>query len=343
MYDWVSDYDVEVQYPGGGDWQPMDFESAAGPKSAYFERVDSHASPPGGDYTFRVARKTGDGNVATLIDTISGPILDPPDEDSFRPSMKNPVNENIHAVFDNIKIDGVLYDDFTGIADIGGLDGDKWGTVNCPDAAVANEALEFDIGDKVGMYDCSVPVADPGAKTSIEADIAVLAASSKPDARISWTAFNIEGRDVIAGISVDSGVARCWVAERVNHSDFMSLNFLKKEDIKSVGVGQTVTASISWDGAKLVFTADGVAKTYAPSGTPVAPDNPSMTVGAENQLVAGHHHPDLCLGPGPRGQHLPGPNLQSLPDQDHLEGGCRSPGILHAAARHSVSQRHISV
>ena len=64
------------------------------------------------------------------------------------------------------------------------------------------------------------------------------------------------------------------VSELIREDGFDYYNVLAHDDLMVVSPGQTVTASISWDGSALTFGADGNQTTYTPQGTVKPPTNP---------------------------------------------------------------------
>ena len=111
-------------------------------------------------------------NRSTLIRSIS------PDETSITPSN---IDHYIMATFDNIYVNGVLYENFN-IANINQLDPSKWKWPS--QAAIVDDKLQFDLHDFVGRGHGGIAFTHIQPITSVQADttvtIALLTAVPEP-------------------------------------------------------------------------------------------------------------------------------------------------------------------
>ena len=201
-----------------------------------------------------------------MVDNLVVAPLDPPDVSTLSPSS---ADEYITAYFDNVKVNGVLFDDFDSYTDISNLDQDKW---NPPPASASIESGRVKItqADMVGGWSGSLGLKDPGSANSIQADITVSSISpNAAKARVFGYFFSNGNGDVFAQVSVKKDRVYYDVFELLV-GDSLTLNPIGGGDLMSVTPGQTVTASIAWDGTALTFDADGNVATFTPTG-PVYP------------------------------------------------------------------------
>jgi len=125
-YDGVADggssHTVTVTYPNGMS-QHLWFVEKRDPNSAIYELWDSDIPQPidtgtySGDYVYRVMDPNGDWSEAT--DELFIDLVDVADETTFAPGFGTP--HSITALFDDVGVNGSLYDDFES-----GFDGGKW-------------------------------------------------------------------------------------------------------------------------------------------------------------------------------------------------------------------------
>ena len=99
---------LSVTLPGG-DSIPLQFDVSEAANTVAYYAWDNNP-PASGQYSFTVTDP--DGNAGTLVEDFTYNPLDIPDADSLTPSNKNPVSEYITATYDNIEVNGSLYDDF---------------------------------------------------------------------------------------------------------------------------------------------------------------------------------------------------------------------------------------
>ena len=242
-----SSHHVTVTTPNNNVWN-LDFQYARGPVG-YFGGwfVDLLET---GTYTFTVTDP--EGNVATVEDVLVVDPIAPPSEDSISPSN---MDEYITATFDNIFVNGSLYDDFSSYSDIWSIDRSKW---NSPEdcASIIGQTLQLNVSGTVGRGSCGLFVADPASVNTIQADITVNSVSSNdaPRARIRGLYYFNGYGDVSGTINVKGNKVYYTVSEEYLVNGVYSWKTLTEEDLMTVTTGQTVTATIDWDGVTLTFS-----------------------------------------------------------------------------------------
>jgi len=272
--DWVTTRTLGYQYHSTGDTT-----------SAYYSGGEpSSYSPTAGDYTFTVTDP--DGNTGTYVDTLELAPLDPPDEDSFTLSRKG---ETITAFWDNVYVNGRLYEDFSTTATVDDIDPDKWEYVRCDSVSDRNsidkQRLKFIKQGMVGCSQCRLKFANGGSVNSIRADVTTDDISSDvPYSRIYGYFYNDGERDVYAKVNVYAEKVTWSVTYNIYEGGtktnntwegrMLSFNTIAKGDLMTgISPGDTITISISWDGSSLTFGANGNTATFTPSGTVRPPEN----------------------------------------------------------------------
>lgn len=271
-----SSHAMWVRFPGQSEWLPLDFQFTRSPVSGYFEGMFNlgGSPPPAGEYTLRAQDLLG-GAVIEHTDVIGGSPLEPPVAASVAP---NNLADYITATFDNVHVNGSLYDDFDAYGnDIANLDPLKWNGFE--NAALSGGRLVLDVpaGTALGRGNANLNFADPGAVEAIRADIVVTASPSDPEARararLYGRFFNEGGYEVSGQINV----TRDRVFYRVNrdYANEQATNAWERlggGELMAAFPGQTIQASITWDPGQetLTFDANGNIAVYTPAG-PVFP------------------------------------------------------------------------
>ncbi len=281
-------HQVTVTYPDGVTTRSLQYDVSDGPNAGWYSVYvnDGGTPPPAGEYVFTVTDP--DGNTGTGSDTLVVDPLPAPDETTITPSLLNPSQEYITATFDNVYVNGALYDDFDGYGDISELDTGKWEPVWSNDVSLEDGKVKIESSPSVGRYSNFLMLKDPGSVESLQADIGVTEAASDdiPKARLGGYFYNDGVDDVFASIRVkrDKVVYRVgpdrvacgqvsWDSPPLAHGELMS-----------VSPGQTVTASISWDGSKLTFQAGDHTASYTPEGMVMPVLSPMKRIGLRMDL-----------------------------------------------------------
>ena len=275
-----SSHQVSVSLPDGSS-KSLNFDSSSDNQTAYYWGSGPMPESPDGTYTFTATDL--EGRSATTSDTLAAPPLAPVDPAQLRPSLYNPVQEYIHAVFDDVKVNGVLYDAF----DLGALpDTDRWNYWDNGGILVDQGALHLSTLNSVGRADTNIALKNPESVDAVEAAVTVSGASSEngPQARISGYWFNLDGLDVWAAIGVTPNrVAYSISIDLVDET--IHWQNIANGTLKTVEAGETVTVGISWNGTSLVFKADEATYTYTPTGTVLPARYPEKQLQARINLV----------------------------------------------------------
>jgi hypothetical protein len=131
-----SSHTVTVTYPDTSV-HTLEYIRKKSSTAAYYELFDSSIPQPinptvyNGTYTFRVVDSNSDWSEVTDI-LIVNPI-DPPVETTFQPNFSTP--ETLAAYFDDVYINGILWDDFNG-----GINTSQWTWIPQGVTGVNNEA-----------------------------------------------------------------------------------------------------------------------------------------------------------------------------------------------------------
>ena len=227
--------------------------------------------PPSGTYTFTVSGP--DGPAAVFTENFNSAPVNPIDKNSISPTLKD---EFITAAFDNVYVNGALYDDFS-YATINDLDLSKWNGYG-PDLSIVDDSLQSVLSTgSVGRAHGGLNFRNPETITSIQADITINNISSgdgPPRARIAGYFFNNGNSDVWASVQVKGNRIFYDVSEDfINQQGTYQWNQLDSGDLMpSVSPGTSFRVSISWDESQLHFSAENLAGggPFTASYTPAA-------------------------------------------------------------------------
>jgi Carboxypeptidase regulatory-like domain len=243
---------VGATFPDGSSEKYAGFDGSAGPTSCYFWLYVGGGTPASGEYTFTVTDP--EGNETSFVEQVDVATLDIPDETSITPSN---VDHYIMATFDNVHVNGVLYDDFD-VASLNELDPAKWKWPS--EAAVVGSKLQFDLHDFVGRGNGSLAFTHIEPITSVQADTAVTSVSdSRARAQIAGAFFN-DGSNADFwmsitndGSNVSYNVSRQWF----NHEGNYQWETVQGGDLIAASLNDVVTLGVTWnEGVKtLTFSA----------------------------------------------------------------------------------------
>ncbi len=254
-----SSHMVQVEYPDHSA-HALEFVRPAGPNAGYYEFFHS-IFPAAGTYTFTVT--DFDGNISEAVTDVLPPDppqpvvpLAPPDPNSFTPNVKD---EYITATFDDIYVNGSLYDNFNSYANIGELNFNKWYS-NYDHVSISGGELIALVENSIGRGNASLNFANPGGIQSLQADITVKSIGD-PDgpayAQLKGIWYN-DGKTNIAGaITVQGNRVFYYVYDdgKINSDLTYSWdNDLAIGDLATISPGETVRAKISFVGRTLSFS-----------------------------------------------------------------------------------------
>ncbi|CAB1084475.1 hypothetical protein D1AOALGA4SA_11995 [Olavius algarvensis Delta 1 endosymbiont] len=242
--------------------------------TVHIDTPDTYQPLQPGPYEFTVTDLLGDGT-GRVTEELALTILEPPDEDSFQPSLKNPVNEFITATFDNVYVNGEPYEDFESYGSIDELNPTKWRSDYNVGLGDGNAVSILE--DSVGRPSGGFGFANANTIHSISADITVNEVSSDDIARgrIAGTWCHNGNADIwvslnVRGNKVDWNVNEQWINEDLTWT-WRNLENGNGELLTGLTPGQTITVGISMTGNILTFTADDgsgpVSDSYTVAGT----------------------------------------------------------------------------
>ena len=243
-----------VTFPDGTTTTPLYFQSKDSPTSANFEAY-INGVPPSGNYTITVTDP--DGRTGTITDYVNVNVLSPPDSTSIAPNSQN---EYITARFDDVYVNGSLYDDFNAYSSIGEIGNyGKWNYSN--GAAINNGAVVMSLSNVQTRGNEEISFRNPQDINAVQADITVQAtsASMTPRARLVGNWFN-DGRGEIWGGVQLRGNRVYWAIEedfQNNQNTGEWIPIPGGDLLTGLSAGQTIRASVSWNEStkQLTFSA----------------------------------------------------------------------------------------
>ena len=277
-----SSHTVTVTFPGGSPtYELNDFYYSGSATEGGYDFF-MNGTPPSGTYTFTVTDP--DGNQSTYQEELVVNPLSPPDETSITPGNQS---EYITATFDNVLVNGAPYDDFNSYASIDDIDRSKWRPY-FENLSIDGNQLRATLSGPVTRANGGLDFQDPEDINSIQADITINSISDLDGparARINGSFCHNGTGDVYASLSVKGdrvywSVSEGWVNDQNNDE----CRNLASGELMAVSPGQTVTASIIWDGALFTFSANGNEATYTPIGTINPPIEPWKGIQARINL-----------------------------------------------------------
>ncbi|MCF8076734.1 MAG: fibronectin type III domain-containing protein [Desulfotignum sp.] len=235
-----------------------------------------------GDYVFRVEDSNGDWS--EVIDTVTVNPINPPDETTFQPNYDTV--ETLTAYFDDVYINGVLFDDF----DSGAVDPDKWqGQPN--EVTYENNEIRFEktVDTSAGSFSFNLknePLLNE-FKATVRADT-ILGDSSK--ARLSASFWQENGIDVYFQIRIHENEATYSIGKDILVDGHMTWEGIDFASLGPITQGNNYDLSMQWDGSTITFGVSGLddgvdySDTYSPSGTS-APSDPGAKLNIARHLV----------------------------------------------------------
>jgi hypothetical protein len=251
-------------FPDGQHVKTVGFDFPDGPTAGYYWLHVGGETPASGEYTYTVTDP--EGNQTTFVEQVDVNPLNGPDETSLTPSN---IDEYITATFDNVYVNGQLYETFT-LTNINQLDPAKWRWINEVD--IVDNRLEVDLNNSVGRAHGGIQFTHIEPITSVQADITVTSISDSPTfkgARIAGTFFN-DGSNADFWVSLwnDGSQVRYSLSKQwFNHQGNYRWETIQSQNLVAAAVGDLVTMGVAWnEGAKtLTFSANN--QTQALSNT----------------------------------------------------------------------------
>ena len=270
----------------------MYFVRSDSPIAGFYEWFffDENNPPQSGNYIFRVSDP--EGNASTVTEYLDASPLDPPDQNTFTPSL---INEYITATFDNVFVKrsptGSFepYDDFS-YSSIDQLDLSKW-TPWFSNVEIVDGKAVATLSGSIGRANGGFSFQNPESIYGIQADITINPPSPTGEsfARIGAAFCNNGTGDVWVTLKVAMDGVHWSVGvsspEDLRHSEAPSLG--SGTLMPGISLGVPVTVSISWDDTSntLTFAANGETDSHLVAGTINPPISPSMDMRARINLI----------------------------------------------------------
>ena len=300
-----TSHTVTVTYPNSVQ-RSLTFQSRINENSAYYGLNDSPISPPytgyTGPYVYRVTR-VSDNQFNEATDNVVVDPINPPDEAMFTVKLDPP--QSITAHFDDVYINGVLYDDFAS-----GLDTGKWQDPGAPSASgvsFANGEVRMVQTDRIGSTSTGLRLLNPAGVSSIQARVRVDSATSiLPQARVAGYFCRDSFGDVLGAIAIKNSTAVYYVVSMVTGDHSLRKDLVPFTSLGPVTLGNSYDISITWNGTTFAFQVVGVndavnyTASYAPTGPLSAPVDPRKFIGLRTDFELDTTTPtfDWALVPG---------------------------------------------
>lgn len=293
-YDGIADdgssHTVTVTYPDRSTVKTLEFNYKKDANSAIYELWDGDIPQPidagtyTGNYVYRVTEVPG-GDWTEATDYLDVDTVNLPDETTFSPRFDTP--QAITAYFDDVYVNGSLYDDFES-----GFGSNNW---NWQPSEVTYESGEvrFEQTYNPGRGSRWMNFKNPEGINEIKATVRVdSVTSNRPRARIRGTFCRDSEGDVSAQVGVRENDAVYGVsADREEGYHAISEDLVPLTSLGSVTQGNNYELSIEWDGNTFTFGVKGLddavdyTATYTPSGPISSPDDPWKGIGLTCWIV----------------------------------------------------------
>jgi hypothetical protein len=290
-YDGIADdgssHTVTVTYPDATE-KTLSFDYKSNDHTAGYYLWDGSIPQPinpatySGDYVFRVEDSNGDWS--EVIDTVTVNPIDPPDDTTLQPNYDTV--ETLTAYFDDVYINGVLFDDF----DSGAFDPDKWNWQ--PDGVTyENNEIRFEKTVDTSAGSFSFHLKDEPLlnefKATVRADT-ILGDSSK--ARLVASFWQENGIDVYSQIRIQENDATYSIGKDILVDGHMTWEGIDFASLGPITQGNNYELSMQWDGSMITFGVSGLddsvdySATYSPPGTISAPSDPGARLNIARHL-----------------------------------------------------------
>ncbi|MCD4736114.1 MAG: hypothetical protein K8R53_08735 [Bacteroidales bacterium] len=286
-----SSHTVTVTYPDLST-DTLWFDYKKNDYAAVYFMYDNNSPILSGDYVYRVT-DVNTSEWGEMTDNITFDPVNPPDETSFSPGFST--TTNLAAHFDNVYVNGVLYDDFES-----GFDPNKWvwqpNEVTYENGEVRIEKTYFTPSGSVWFT-----LKDSGLINEIKSTVrAGNISGTDSKARISGTFWQENGNDVEAEISIRENEVTYNLGMSLmvdGHNTCKTL--IDPTTLGPISQGKNYELSIQWDGSTLTLNVLGLddsvdyTATYTPSGTVSPANSPGAMIGIARHLVLDTTTPDF--------------------------------------------------
>ena len=248
-----SSHIVTVTYPGGTKTETLTPPSSCGSAGCYYEFYDGDVDQGNltafnGTYTYRVHEAGDPSSSSEATDDLTVAPVGMLDESTFAPKHPNP--QAITAYFDNVYVNGSLYDDFST-----GFNPSKW---NYQPNWVTYESgqAKFDVDFNPGRGSYWLDLKNPAGVNQLKATVRVSSmVGNLPQARIGSTAVRDHVGDIFASVRIRGNEATYIIGpERTDGNHYRGLYYVDNAVLGPVTTGNRYELLLAWDAG---------AKTYA--------------------------------------------------------------------------------
>lgn len=300
-YDGIADdgssHTVKVTYPDN-TVRVLNYEWKVNDHTAYYSFWDNTISQPmdpliySGDYVFRVEDSNLEWSEAT--DSLEVNPINPPIETTFSPNFDT--TETLTAYFDNVYVNGVLFDDFNS----GVFDPAKWdwqpNEVIYENGEVRFKKIYYTSSGSVSFNLKNEEFLDE-LKATVRADT-ISGTSSK--ARIMGNFWQENGVDVYCQVRIQENNATYSIWKDIMLDGHMiGVEIADSTVLGPISQGNGYELSMQWSGSTITFHALGLndsvdyTDTYSPSGTISLPSDPGARIGIARHLFFNTTTPSL--------------------------------------------------
>ena len=254
-----SSHIVTVTYPDsspGGSRTERLFPSnstSCNTNWCYYEFYDGNVdqgnlSAYNGTYTYRVEESANPNSFSVATDELEVAPVGMLSESTFSPKHNTP--QAITAYFDNVYVNGSLYDDFSN-----GLESDRW-SWDSRWVSAENGQAKFDIAFNPGRGSYWLSLKNPAAVNQLRATVRVTNMTGNlPEARIGTTNIRDHVGDIWASVRIRGNEATYTIGpEKTDGSHYRGLYYVLNESMGPVITGNRYELSLSWDAASQTYT-----------------------------------------------------------------------------------------
>ena len=248
-----SSHSVRVVYPDGSTTRDLYFNYSTGPNSAIYNYWDDTVPTPipasfTGTYTYRVEEVGNPSNYSEATDYLYVSPTGVPDESTFSPNFSSP--QSITAYFDNVTVNGVLYDDLNS-----GFDDTNW---NYPADYVLfeNGQVKFNLSFNPGRGSYYYSLIDPSSVKQLKATVKVDSMTGdKARARIHGIFCSDNLGDVYTSVRINGSEAFYTISvERMEGDHFREIYYMRDTSMGPVTMGNRYDLSMELNEATSTYT-----------------------------------------------------------------------------------------
>ncbi len=227
--------------------------TACSTNGCYYEFYDGNVdqdnlSACGGTYTYRVEEAGEPTSFSEATDELNVTPVGMLDESSFSPKHDTP--QAITAYFDDVYVNGSLYDDFST-----GLNSTRW-SWDSRWVSSENGQAKFHIEFNPGRGSYWLSLSNPADVTELKSTVRVTNMTGNlPEARIGTTTIRDNVGNIWASVRIQGNEATYTIGpERTDGNHYRGLYYALNEAMGPVTTGNRYQLSLSWDVGSQTYT-----------------------------------------------------------------------------------------